>query len=444
MELDLKIESTLGVTYAEVPLRGGEITEVTGPNASGKTSVAACAQAILTRTANPFGLKASDARRDYPNDGADPGEARVVLDVHVEDPESGKGLMWDEVWRPASATVTAPPNDPLSSREAVGLIDWRGHRDANERAEALQRALLPPVEQIREQVVAALAKYLDREDVDGVIGELDAKNWAGSAWAEVARVYGDRGRQAKRDWKRATGGETYGVAKAADWRPEGWLSSWDSLTPTAAVELFAAAQESVETLLRVQAITEAEAEAAAAAAEHATLLQGDLDTVRAEERQAITDLAAVGMQTSLNTARDADATVIARTQAVKVAENHVRYVERVGRIRSQCPHCGKAVTTDAEIALSRYDTGYTCIGQSGCTHARLLLTDRKAERVDRRRRSVGGGNQNSRQDELEAMKTEPLETSNSPKSVGAYRRSYKPSMTVQRRLARSVGGCGGR
>ena len=70
----LEIEHTLGIERAAIELTPGGIVEVVGPNASGKTSLAVCAQAVLARDANPLGLSAADAKRSYPHDGADDGE----------------------------------------------------------------------------------------------------------------------------------------------------------------------------------------------------------------------------------------------------------------------------------------------------------------------------------------------------------------------------------
>ena len=47
-----------------------------GPNASGKTSIAVCAQAVLARDSNPLGLSAAESKRNYPHDGAE--DARVT------------------------------------------------------------------------------------------------------------------------------------------------------------------------------------------------------------------------------------------------------------------------------------------------------------------------------------------------------------------------------
>ena len=76
--MKLSIERTLGIINAEIDLEPGRIVEVVGPNASGKTSIAVCAQAVLARESNPLGLSAADAKRSYPHDGAD--DARVELD----------------------------------------------------------------------------------------------------------------------------------------------------------------------------------------------------------------------------------------------------------------------------------------------------------------------------------------------------------------------------
>ena len=65
----------LGIERAAIDLEPGQIVEVVGPNASGKTSLAVCAQAVLARESNPLGLSAADAKRNYPHDGAD--DARV-------------------------------------------------------------------------------------------------------------------------------------------------------------------------------------------------------------------------------------------------------------------------------------------------------------------------------------------------------------------------------
>ena len=53
--MKLTIENTLGIRRAEIELIPGQVVEVIGPNASGKTSLAVCTQAVLARGKQPAG-----------------------------------------------------------------------------------------------------------------------------------------------------------------------------------------------------------------------------------------------------------------------------------------------------------------------------------------------------------------------------------------------------
>ena len=97
--MKLQIERTLGIINAEIDLEPGRIVEVVGPNASGKTSIAVCAQAVLARESNPLGLSAADAKRSYPHDGADDARRRWNCTRHC----NGYGhVTW---WHPARGTL---------------------------------------------------------------------------------------------------------------------------------------------------------------------------------------------------------------------------------------------------------------------------------------------------------------------------------------------------
>ena len=69
MGIAITINNTLGIRYAEIELPEAGVVEVVGPNASGKTSLAVCAQAVLSHEINPLGLSGPQAKRAYPNDG---------------------------------------------------------------------------------------------------------------------------------------------------------------------------------------------------------------------------------------------------------------------------------------------------------------------------------------------------------------------------------------
>ena len=53
--MKFEIHHLLGIDSAEVEVAPGEIVEVVGPNASGKTSFAVVVQALAGRNANPLG-----------------------------------------------------------------------------------------------------------------------------------------------------------------------------------------------------------------------------------------------------------------------------------------------------------------------------------------------------------------------------------------------------
>ena len=59
--MKFEIHHILGIADAEVEVDPGEIVEVVGPNASGKTSFSVIVQALAGRNANPLGLSIGDA-----------------------------------------------------------------------------------------------------------------------------------------------------------------------------------------------------------------------------------------------------------------------------------------------------------------------------------------------------------------------------------------------
>ena len=142
--MKLVIDNLLGVKHAEIELDG--IVEVVGPNASGKSSLAACAQALLTHEQNPLGVPAPQAARVYLHDGEDEGLAQID---GVE-------------WRPGKGLTVTDGAVPLSRPEAVGLVDYTGRRGEKERLESLQSALLPPIEHILNAVRQRLLAYMPK------------------------------------------------------------------------------------------------------------------------------------------------------------------------------------------------------------------------------------------------------------------------------------------
>ena len=219
--MKLKIENLLGVKRAEIDLDG--IVEVVGPNASGKSSLAACAQALLAHEQNPLGVPATQAARVYLHDGEDEGLAEID---GVE-------------WRPGKGLTVTGGASPLSRPEAVGLVDYTAKRGEKERLESLQSALLPDVAQIIDRVRERLLSYMPKKDVDGLLEIIGERGFDAAA-----AVYAERGRESKRQWQEIAN-RTYGVKVASDWRPDGWLADMDAMTTQQAEEAVTAAREAL-------------------------------------------------------------------------------------------------------------------------------------------------------------------------------------------------------
>ena len=336
MEYQLEVTGVLGVEHATVRLQSGQVTEVVGPNASGKTSIATAAQAVLARDINPLGLPATDAKRHYAHDGdADAAAATLaVYDIDGAGTDDPVLVLAGEVtWRPAAQTVIAPPELHPSRPEAVGLTDFRARKSAKERAEALQSALLPPPDQVLAAVRTALEPYLDAKALAGVMETLDDLGWDAAM-----KVYADRGKVAKRQWGDIAG-RMWGSSIAADWRPDDWRADWDSLTVSEAEASVTDARDALAVLHRAQAVTEAEAEAAAAAAERLPGLDADCEAKHAAltEASAAEDTARAALARAESAKAEAGRELEAARHAVRVAEETGENLRLTKG--SPCPHC---------------------------------------------------------------------------------------------------------
>ena len=246
MGIQLEIKDTLGITSANVEIPDSGVIEVVGPNASGKTSLAVAAQAVLAVEANPLGLPAPQARKAYPHDEAGDKTARVNLADGAN----------EVVWYPHSNTLSTQMVggvERFSDPAAVGLVDFTVRRSAREIAAIFQEALLPAPEVVIERVTKHLAQFMPAKDLTGVIKVLKERDWPAAQ-----AVYAERGRDAKRQWTAITG-SNYGVKVAADWRPDDWRADYDALTIGEAEAELVVARDELGTLHRVQAISEVEA-----------------------------------------------------------------------------------------------------------------------------------------------------------------------------------------
>lgn len=323
--MKLTVVDLLGISEAEVTLAPGKVLEVIGPNASGKTSLAVCAQAVLARDANPLGLAAVDAKKAYLHNGSTDGAA--ILQVDGEEGVS---------WQPKSATIVAPAGEPVSTPHAVGMIDFTARMKAQERAKVFQAVLLPPIDEIMAAVSERLSKYLPEDDLKGALDMISERGWEATE-----SVYSDRARQSKREWQALTGAN-YGVRIATDWRPDGWEADFDAMTVQQAEEGVVDARDALQALHRVQAVSEAELEAAeqAAAALPALIRQADEISKGIETKRQ--DIAALSLNEADRQERKSHASLNSARDFLLSSP----FVE--------CPHCGGKLQTTPE-GLATFD-----------------------------------------------------------------------------------------
>ena len=318
MDCVLHIEGALGIDHADVPLTSKQVTEVVGPNASGKTSIAVAAQAVFARNANPLRLPATLAKWylfDQTGDGS----------VRFDD----EGV--ETVWWPATQKITGPAEkDPVSSEAAVGLVDFVSRTGTKERLVALQDALLPDDEIVIQKVTGRLGEYLPASDVKGAVHHVRERGWDATQ-----AVYADRARVTKREWSAITN-VYYGVRVAADWRPDGWIADMDGMTVGRAEAAVTDVRDALEALHRVQAVSEQDRERAEAARDALPELKRRATECDDKVRRIDSERAGLPLGEASRAVQTARA-------AVKAADAEVRRYKKTEK-HQRCPHCDRALT----------------------------------------------------------------------------------------------------
>ena len=309
--MKIEIQSILGIRAASITVAAGEVLEVVGPNAAGKTSVATCLQALLAREANPLGLSISE-QRQYLHDGEGEGFAWLTPDDADQ---------WAVEWCPTrSEGAIATDRDCVSSHEmAVGLVDFTARMAAKTRAGLLQPILLPPPDVVLDKLREELKPYLPERDIVGCVDEIERRGFEAAE-----KVYIGRSQEAKRQWCAITGRRAYGSKIATDWRPEGWTADHDALTIEEAERAVDVARGERDELLREVAVSEAALLAAEAAKEKMPALNEALHKAESEaegHRDAETTAkdALVAAQAPLHEKRDAVANLDTLGRTIKTS-----------------------------------------------------------------------------------------------------------------------------
>ena len=320
------IEKILGIRAATFEVAPGEVVEVVGPNAGGKTSIATALQALFAREPNPLGWTVAD-QRQYVYEGDGDGFAWLRNDGE-EHPAVE--------WRPgrAEGAVTVVPGTQQSHPMAVGLIDFTARMPAKTRAGLLQPVLLPDPMTVLVKLREDLKPYLPERDLEGVIAEVGKRGWEAAA-----TVYEDRMRRAKREWCETTGRGRYGSKVAADWRPPGWTADHDALTAEEADRIVEEARATRDEILREVVISEAELLGAETA-------RAELPAVNAALAEIETELG--GHQDAEATARGTlhqwPSAIAEKRNALRLLDVRGKALAAAGADVTQippytCPHC---------------------------------------------------------------------------------------------------------
>lgn len=248
--LTLSVDNVRGIERETLVIPSGEVTQVTRRNAGGKTTLAMCAAACLSRDPSPLGTFGVSENRWLIRAGADAAEAHAAL----------SGDDWSIVWHVSQGTFTetgpVPKIPALCARATSDLI--RGERRV-----------------MGEHWLAALdARPLEYSAIYNAImeriGSIDgAEQWAkrqseelatrgDEAWKIAHELAADRALEAKRQWENvvATAGEheDYGAAKASNWRPfKGWSPDLEGATIAGCDAALHATRHAVEELRKRKA-----------------------------------------------------------------------------------------------------------------------------------------------------------------------------------------------
>ena len=212
------------------------VSLVVGPNSAGKSCFAAILAAVSAHNANPLNFSGA-ARGLYVRDGAAEGMAEM------------NGVQW----RPGSGMEWPTDQEPTSSIEAAGLVDFvrrasipsvRADTWKNMFKSESSRELLEPVWMLGSRQLEKTIEIIDDR-----------------GWKNAEKIYIDQRRAAKQKWKNITG-QDFGQKKAMAWRPDGWQPELDGASESDLTDTLSEARANRDAATVTHAVSEAEIDTA--------------------------------------------------------------------------------------------------------------------------------------------------------------------------------------
>ena len=335
--MKIRISNMLRVQEAEFVLEPGRITTVTGRNASGKTSLATIAGALCAGTGNPVGASKGQGKV-YLRDSADSGSAELF------DNNGGVIVRW---LAQTGELARLYEDDASSSPAGVGLIDFCSQMSPTARVGLWEEYFLPPPEVLEERIRKALAPHVPAT----LLEDLMEHARTDSGFDGIVKAYQTRARDAKRSWTHITG-EEWGVKKAADWLPGGWLADLDGTTFEAADHVVDEAQAAVQSGQIAHAVSATIIAQAREAAERIPHAQVAYNTAERAHGEAV-----LSVQNALDANKPAlDAIETAEHEARQLADERDRITRELTlqhRDKPKVPDGDSIVDDNASLAAGQ-------------------------------------------------------------------------------------------
>ena len=264
----IEISNMLRVENAKIEMLPGEIAVVSGENQTGKTSLAMLAAAVFNSSVNPFSIAASN-KREYIRDGQD--EGGVTLLYNGEPARR---------WNAKTGDMSVFVDVPKTNAEAVGLVGFTDGMSESERVKMWEAHFLPDGGELAEAFEEAMKTKVSRERLDNILEHVRNGNLD-----KVLKATQDHRAGAKAAWQLETG-QTYGVAKAATWKPDGWRSELDDVTLVKARQAVTDAEEQLRSISVVKALTMNEIEKGKEAKDKIPEVEKKIEEIKAEGKEA--------------------------------------------------------------------------------------------------------------------------------------------------------------
>lgn len=313
--MHIAIENYRGVKLASFPLAG--ISLIAAENAKGKSAIAQACGAVLSGTAIPIPGIPKTMAGMLVNSGASGGFAQLDFEGGVS------RIDW-----PKSALRTkgdAPP--PFVSQIAAGIESLTPANSATDSAEQQKRRAELLIEILQAAPTAEdVRKRLAAEGIADAVSDNVWKSIVKQGWDAAHTQAKETGAQLKGQWRQVTG-LNFGAKIAMNYVPKDWEPELAASSEETLQSCLSNARDSLESMIAVTAIDDADREKVEALAASLVTREGEHDAL-------VSDLAAI-------------------TVAGTAAATALRGLRNPDSVKAHdCPHCKGALAISGEAIIA--------------------------------------------------------------------------------------------